>query len=268
MKILILGDVVGLPGRKALKKHFLKIIKDNKIDFSIINGENAADDGKGITKEIAEEFFSLGIDVITSGNHIWDKVEIIKYIENEERLLRPANLAAGSPGKGYGIYFSKNRNYKVGVINLMGNVFMRKTDDVFNTAKEIIKTIILKKNVDFSIVDFHGEITSEKMAIGHFFDGLSTCVVGTHTHIPTADTRILEKGTAYQTDIGMCGDYNSVIGMNKENSLKKFFKDKSAVQHFPSAGEGSLSGVIVVADKETGLAKNVSRIIIGGSLKN
>ena len=268
MKILILGDVVGPPGRDALKKHFLKIIKDNKIDFSIINGENAADDGKGITKEIAEEFFSLGIDVITSGNHIWDKVETIKYIENEKRLLRPANLAAGSPGKGYGIYFSKDRNYKIGVINLMGNVFMRKTDDVFNTAKEIIKTIILKKNVDFSIVDFHGEITSEKMAIGHFFDGLSTCVVGTHTHIPTADTRILDKGTAYQTDIGMCGDYNSVIGMNKENSLKKFFKDKSAVQHFPSAGEGSLSGVIVVADKETGLAKNVSRIIIGGSLKN
>ena len=268
MKILILGDVVGLPGRNALKKHFLKIIKDNKIDFSIINGENAADDGKGITKEIAEEFFSLGIDVITSGNHIWDKVEIIKYIENEERLLRPANLAAGSPGKGYGIYLSKDRNYKIGVINLMGNVFMKKTDDVFNTAKEIIKTIILKKNVDFSIVDFHGEITSEKMAIGHFFDGLSTCVVGTHTHIPTADTRILEKGTAYQTDIGMCGDYNSVIGMNKENSLKKFFKDKSATQHFPSVGEGSLSGIIVVADKETGLAKNVSRIIIGGSLKN
>ena len=268
MKILILGDVVGPPGRNALKKHFLKIIKDNKIDFSIINGENAADDGKGITKEIAEEFFSLGIDVITSGNHIWDKVETIKYIENEKRLLRPANLAAGSPGKGYGIYFSKDRNYKIGVINLMGNVFMKKTDDVFNTAKEIIKTIILKKNVDFSIVDFHGEITSEKMAIGHFFDGLSTCVVGTHTHIPTADTRILEKGTAYQTDIGMCGDYNSVIGMNKENSLKKFFKDKSATQHFPSVGEGSLSGIIVVADKETGLAKNVSRIIIGGSLKN
>ena len=268
MKILVLGDVMGPPGRNALKKHLLKIIKDNKIDFSVINGENAANDGKGITKEIAEEFFSLGIDVITSGNHIWDKVETIKYIENEKRLLRPANLAAGSPGKGYGIYFSKVGNYKVGVINLMGNVFMRKTDDVFNAAKEIIKTIILKKNVDFSIVDFHGEITSEKMAIGHFFDGLTTCVVGTHTHVPTADTRILEKGTAYQTDIGMCGDYNSVIGMNKENSLKKFFKDKSAIQHFPSEGEGSLSGIIVEADKETGLAKNVSRIIIGGSLKN
>ena len=124
----------------------------------------------------------------------------------------------------------------------------------------------MKKNVDFLVVDFHGEITSEKMAIGHYFDGLSTCVVGTHTHVPTADTRILEKGTAYQTDIGMCGDYNSVIGMNKENSLKRFFKDKSAVKHFPSDGVGTLSGVVVEADITTGLAKKVYRLIEGGSL--
>ena len=148
----------------------------------------------------------------------------------------------------------------------MGNVFMRKTDDVFKKAKDICKKIILKKNVDFLVVDFHGEITSEKMAIGYFFDGLSTCVVGTHTHVPTADTRILEKGTAYQTDIGMCGDYNSVIGMNKENSIKKFFKDKSFIKNFPSQGEGTISGIIVEADKETGLAKKVSRLILGGSL--
>ena len=144
---------------------------------------------------------------------------------------------------------------------------MRKTDDVFKTAKEISEKIILK-NVNFSIVDFHGEITSEKMAIGHFFDGSSTCVVGTHTHIPTADTRILEKGTAYQTDIGMCGDYNSVIGMNKENSIKRFFKDKNATAHFPAKGEGTLSGIIVDADESTGLAKKVSRLIVGGSLVN
>ena len=148
----------------------------------------------------------------------------------------------------------------------MGNVFMRKTDNVFEAAKNISKKIVLKKNVDFSIVDFHGEITSEKMAIGHFFDGVSTCVVGTHTHVPTADTRILEKGTAYQTDIGMCGDYNSVIGMNKENSLKKFFKENDAVNHFPSVGEGTLSGVIIEADEITGLAKNITRIITGGVL--
>ena len=182
-------------------------------------------------------------------------------------MLRPANLVEGSPGRGFGIYQSKDNNFKIGVINLMGNVFMRKTDDVFLTAKNICKEIILKKNVDFSVIDFHGEITSEKMAIGHFFDGMSTCVVGTHTHVPTADTRILEKGTAYQTDIGMCGDYNSVIGMNKDNSIKRFFKDKDAVKHFPSEGTGSLSGIIVEANIETGLAKKVSRLIIGGSLE-
>ena len=232
-----------------------------------MNGENAADDGKGITKNIAEEFFSQGIDVITSGNHIWDKDETLNFIEKENRLLRPANLAEGSPGKGFGIFNSKNNRFKIGVINLMGNVYMRKTDDVFKVAQELSKKIVLGDNVDFSVVDFHGEITSEKMAIGHFFDGISTCVVGTHTHVPTADTRVLERGTAYQTDIGMCGDYNSVIGMNKENSLKRFFKDKNAVKHYPSEGEGTLSGVIVEANEQTGLANNVSRVIIGGSLK-
>ena len=268
MKILVLGDVMGSSGRTALKKNYSKIVKEYEIDFSVINGENSADDGKGITKKIADELFSLGIDVITSGNHIWDKEETTKFIEKETRLLRPANLIKGSPGRGFGIYFSKNKKYKIGVINLMGNVFMKKTEDVFLTAKEISEKIILKKNVDFSIVDFHGEITSEKMAIGHFFDGNSTCVVGTHTHVPTADTRILEKGTAYQTDIGMCGDYNSVIGMNKENSLKKFFKDKNATKHFPSEGIGTLSGIVVDANEETGLAEKVFRLIIGGSLEN
>ena len=267
MKILVLGDIMGSSGREALKKNFSKIVEENKIDFSIINGENAADDGKGITKEIAEEVFSLGVDVITSGNHIWDKAEIISYLEKERRLLRPANLAEGSPGKGYEIYLSKDKRYKVGVVNLMGNVFMRKTEDVFKTSKDICKKIVLKKNVDFLVIDFHGEITSEKMAIGHFFDGNSTCVVGTHTHVPTADTRILDKGTAYQTDIGMCGDYNSVIGMNKENSLKRFFKDKDAEKHFPANGEGTLSGIIIDADNNTGLAKKVFRIIKGGSLE-
>ncbi len=268
MKILVLGDVMGPSGRNALKKNLSEIIKNNKIDFSIINGENAADDGKGITQEIAEEFFSLGIDVITSGNHIWDKEETTKYIDKENRLLRPANLADGSPGKGFEVYFSKDRKYKIGVINLMGNVFMRKTEDVFKVAQKIKNKLILKKNVDFLVIDFHGEITSEKMAIGHFFDGYSTCVVGTHTHVPTADTRILNKGTAYQTDIGMCGDYNSVIGMNKENSIKKFLKSKDAIKHFPSIGEGTLSGVIIEANEETGLADKVFRIIVGGTLKN
>ena len=266
MNLLILGDVMGASGRNALKNKLPKIIAENKIDFVIVNGENAADDGRGITQLIAEEFFLKGVDVITSGNHIWDKQETTEYIDKENRLLRPANLAEGSPGKGYEIYTSKNKKYKIGVINLMGNVFMRKTEDVFQTAKNIRKKLVLKKDVDFLVVDFHGEITSEKMAIGHFFDGLSTCVVGTHTHVPTADTRILEKGTAYQTDIGMCGDYNSVIGMNKENSIKKFLKDRNAIKHFPAEGEGTLSGMIVETDVESGLAKKVTRLIDGGSL--
>jgi 2',3'-cyclic-nucleotide 2'-phosphodiesterase len=268
MNLLILGDVMGASGRDVLKNKLPEIILKNKIDFVVVNGENAADDGRGITQLIAEEFFLKGVDVITSGNHIWDKQETTNYIDQENRLLRPANFAEGSPGKGYEIYISKNKKYKIGVINFMGNVFMRKTDNVFQTAKNISKKLVLKKDVDFLIVDFHGEITSEKMAMGHFFDGLSTCVVGTHTHIPTADTRILDRGTAYQTDIGMCGDYNSVIGMNKENSIKKFLKDKNAVNHFPAEGAGTLSGIIVEADLKTGLAKKVTRLIDGGSLIN
>ena len=268
MNLLILGDVMGASGRDAIKNKLPKIITNNKIDFVVANGENAADDGRGITPQIAEEFFLKGIDVITSGNHIWDKQETTDFIEKENRLLRPANLVEGSPGKGYEIYNSKNKKYKIGVINLMGNIFMRKTNDVFQSAKNIIQKLVLKKNVDFLIVDFHGEITSEKMAIGHFFDGLTTCVVGTHTHVPTADTRILEKGTAYQTDIGMCGEYNSVIGMNKENSIKRFFKDKTAIKHIPAEGEGTLSGIIVETNIETGLAKKVTRLIDGGSLAN
>ena len=267
MKILILGDVMGPSGREAVKKNLSKVIEQNNISFAIINGENAADDGKGITKEIAEEFFSQGIDVITSGNHIWDKEETSKFIEKEERLLRPANLAEGSPGKGFGIFLSKDKKYKIAVINLMGNVFMKKSEDVFGAAKKLIKKIKLKQDADFIIVDMHGEITSEKMAMGHYLDGKVTGVVGTHTHIPTSDSKILDKGTAYQTDLGMCGDYNSVIGMNKENSLKRFLKDQSAKQHYPSEGKASICGVIVDADEKTGLAKNIQQIILGGVLQ-
>jgi 2',3'-cyclic-nucleotide 2'-phosphodiesterase len=268
MKILILGDVVGNSGRQSIKKKLKDIIKDKKINFTVINGENAAIDGRGITKEIANEFFDLGVDVITSGNHIWDKNETIEFISKEPRLLRPANLADGSPGNGYGIFKVKNTNLKVAVINLMGNVFMRKTDDVFQTATKLQNKIKLKDKSDFIIVDFHGEITSEKMAIGHLFDGKATAVIGTHTHVPTADTRVLSMGTAYQTDIGMCGDYDSVIGMDKNNSVLKFLKDKKATYHFPATGEGTLSGIIIEADKETGLALNVERFLSGGALKN
>ena len=267
MKILILGDVMGAPGRNVIKNKLSQIISENKIDFTVLNGENSADDGKGITNFIAKDFFLQGVDVITSGNHIWNKKETIDYINSEKRLLRPANLAEGSPGNGFGIFQSKNKKFRVGVVNLMGNVFMRKANNVFDVCKKIEEKIILKKNVDFIVVDFHAEVTSEKTAMGHFLDGKATCVVGTHTHIPTADTRILDKGTAYQTDIGMCGNYNSVIGMNKENSLKRFLNDKNAKDHFPAEGEATISGVIVEGDEKTGLAKNITQIMLGKNLK-
>ena len=267
MNILILGDVVGLPGRNALEKNLTKIILEKKIDFTIVNGENAADDGRGITNKIANSFFNNGVDVITSGNHIWDKKETPDFISNEKRLLRPANLPEGSPGNGYGIYSDRNNSFKVTVINLMGNVFMKKNEDAFQIASRLQNKIQLKKNCDFLVVDFHGEITSEKNAIGHFYDGRATAVVGTHTHVPTADCRILNNGTAFQTDLGMCGDYDSVIGMDKINSVMKFLNDKKAVKHFPAIGEATLSGIIVNANKETGLANKVERLIYGGVLK-
>ena len=267
MNILILGDIMGSSGRKALKSNLIDIIKKNNIDFTVVNGENAADSGKGINKKIVEELLDLGVDVITSGNHIWDQQGTTELVSQEERLLRPLNLAEGSPGNGYGIYQSKNKKFKIAVINLMGNVFMKKTEDVFSAAKKIQEKIKLKKNSDFIIVDFHGETTSEKMAMAHYFDGKATALVGTHTHIPTADTRILDNGTAYQTDIGMCGDYNSVIGMNKENSIMKFLKDKNAQSHFPAEGESTISGIIVKANSSNGLAEQVERFMLGGVLK-
>ena len=257
---------MGKSGREVLKKNLNNLIEQNKVDFVVANGENAADDGRGITQNIANELLSTGIDVITTGNHVWDKKEIIELTEKNNNVLRPANFVEGSPGKGFGIYFSKNHKYKIGVINLIGNVFMRKSDDAFKVANDLKNKIKLKKDVDFLIIDFHGEITSEKTAIGHFFDGASTAVVGTHTHIPTADTRILKNGTAYQTDIGMCGDYDSVIGMNKENSIKRFLKDKNAINNFPANGEASLSGILIEANLNNGLAQKVRRIIKGGSL--
>jgi len=267
MNILLLGDIVGPSGRRAINERLPKLIKQKKLDFVILNGENAADPGVGITKKNFDEFSLAGADVITTGNHVWDQSEAMDFINTEKRLLRPENLEKGSPGKGFGIFTSKNKR-KVAVINLMGNIFMKKCDNVFEAAKKFIQTIQLKRDADFIIVDLHGEITSEKLAMGYFFDGKATMVAGTHTHVPTSDYRILEKGTAYITDVGMCGDYNSVIGMNKDNSLKKFLKDPSATKHYPALGEATISGLMVNADNETGLAKKVEPIIIGNTLEN
>jgi len=266
MRILFLGDIVGKTGCIAVTNNLQDQIKKRKIDFVIANGENAADQGVGITEKITNDLLHAGVDVITTGNHVWDQKEIANFIDNENRLLRPINLFSPSPGKGFQIFNSRN-GFKIGVLNLMGNIFIKKCEDVFKTSEDFIKKNILKKDYDFLVIDFHGEITSEKMAIGHFFDGKATLVVGTHTHVPTYDARVLDKGTAYQTDAGMCGDYNSVIGMDKNNSLDKFLK-KESKKHFPSSGEATLSGVIVEADVETGLAKNIEYFIYGGVLKN
>ena len=265
MRIFFLGDIVGRSGRLAVVANLKDILEKKKIDFVIVNGENAADQGVGITEEISNDLFNSGVDVITTGNHVWDQKETANHIEREKRLLRPENISSNSPGKGFGIYESR-RGFKVGVLNLMGNVFMKKCDDVFKTAEIFKNKYKLKEDYDFLVVDFHGEITSEKMAMGHFFDGKATLVVGTHTHVPTNDVRILINGTAYQTDAGMCGDYDSVIGMNKDNSINRFLK-KDSVKHFPANGEATLSGVIVDCNKETGLANKVDSYIFGGQLK-
>tara|TARA_B100001146_G_scaffold7479_1_gene6308 strand:+ start:14 stop:814 length:801 start_codon:yes stop_codon:yes gene_type:complete len=264
MKIFFLGDIVGKSGRLTVIKNLKDILEKKKIDFVIVNGENAADQGVGITEEISNDLFNSGVDVITTGNHVWDQKETIDYIERETRLLRPENLSSNTPGKGFGIYESKN-GFKVGVLNLMGNVFMKKCDDVFETATIFKNKYKLKEDYDFLIVDFHGEITSEKMAIGHFFDGKATLVVGTHTHVPTNDVRVLTNGTAYQTDAGMCGDYDSVIGMNKANSLNRFLK-KESTKHFPAEGDATLSGLIVECNVSNGLAYKVEPFIHGGAL--
>ena len=266
MRVLFLGDVVGVSGCSKLMSSLLNEIESKKIDFVIVNGENAAAQGVGLTKEICNDFFNCGVNVITTGNHVWDQKAIMEFIDKEDRLLRPKNLFEPAPGKGFNIYITKD-NFKIGVLNLMGNVFMKKCEDVFEISEKFLKKFELKKDYDFLVVDFHGEITSEKNAIGHYFDGKASLVIGTHTHIPTNDARILTGGTGYQTDAGMCGDYNSVIGMNADNSVNRFLK-KNSVKHFPAIGDATLCGVIVECNINTGLATNIESYVFGAQLNN
>ena len=266
MKLLFLGDVVGISGCSKLMNTLLHEIKSKEINFVIVNGENAARQGVGLTKEICNDFFNCGVDVITTGNHVWDQKEIMEFIDKEDRLLRPHNSFEPAPGKGFNIYTTKE-NIKIGVLNLMGNIYMKKCDNVFESASKFLDKYKLKKDYDLLVVDFHGEITSEKNAMGHFFDGEATLVVGTHTHIPTNDAKILPSGTGYQTDAGMCGDYDSVIGMNKEISLNNFLK-KKYLKNSPATNEATLCGVIVECNIENGLALNIESYINGGQLSN
>ena len=264
MKILFLGDVMGRSGRHSLRDHLPQAITDNNIDFVIANGENAAG-GFGITESICDELYSYGVNVITTGNHLWDQKEITNYIDKDQNLLKPYNFAEGSPGLGFNIYELDNKE-KIAVINIMGNLFMRSCDNAFFKIEEVLQKIDVK-DLSFIFVDFHAEASSEKMAMGHHLDGRVTAVVGTHTHVPTADATIMEHGTAYQTDAGMCGDYDSVIGTKKEEFVRKFATQDTERKRVPPAdGIGTLCGVIIESQDGNFLAKNIQSIRIGGKI--
>ncbi len=265
MRILFCGDIVGRSGRDAVKDHIPRACQDLSIDFVIVNAENAAH-GFGITKGICQDLYKIGVDVITTGNHIWDQKEIISYIDQDKRLLRPINYPATTPGRGYTMV--PNRKGKdVLVINAQGRLFMETLDDPFPAIDALLKKYPLgSSSMGAIILDFHGEATSEKMAMGHFCDGRVSLVVGTHTHIPTADAHILPHGTAYQTDAGMCGDYNSVVGMDKTVPLLKFIRKMPTDRMQPGQGPGTLCGVVVETDDATGLAKSIHPIRAGAHL--
>ena len=255
MNILLIGDVVGRPGRELVRKGLRALIDVHGLDFVIANAENAAA-GFGVTKDIGDALLESGVDVMTSGNHIWDKKEVIDYIKTERRLLRPANYPAGVPGRGSSVVEAGDGR-AVGVINVMGRVFMLPIDDPFAVVLREIENIRHRTRV--IIVDFHAEATSEKIAMGWHLDGRVTAIIGTHTHVQTADERILPKGTAYLTDMGMTGPHDSIIGMEVGPSLARFLNGMPS-KFEPATGNARLNGVIIEADERTGLARRVVRI--------
>ena len=263
MNILFLGDIVGKPGRDALYAQLPRLRQSLKLDLVIANGENAAG-GFGITRAIAEEFFSIGVDVISTGNHWADQKEIFTYIDTEDRILRPANYPKGTPGRGANLYQTPAGS--VLVINAMGRVFMDALDDPFAAVDRELNACPLGEGADAIVVDMHAEATSEKMAMGHFCDGRASFVVGTHQHVPTADAQILPGGTAYQTDAGACADYDSVIGMEKAEPLQRFTRKISSQRFAPATGPATLCGVFVVTGAK-GLATRIEPVRIGGRLK-
>ena len=235
------GDVLGKSGRRAILDNIESLRVQLKTDFIIVNGENAAH-GFGITEKICKSFYEVGVDVITTGNHVWDQRELMNYIDSDPKLLRPMNYPRGTPGAGYGI-FETVTGKTILVMNLMGRLFMDSLDDPFQAVDSMLNKFILSKDVDAIFIDIHAETTSEKMAMGHYCDGRASVVVGTHTHVPTADAQVLMGGTAYQTDVGMCGDYNSVIGMRKESAIARFTKQVPTPRIEPMDGEATLCGV-------------------------
>ncbi len=264
MKLLFCGDVVGRSGRQVIEHYIPLLRKELALDFVIVNGENAAG-GIGITKKICEQFYESGVDVITSGNHIWDQREIINYIDQDNRLLRPLTYPQGTPGAAYGLY-TLSSGLKIFVVNIMGQLFMPKVEDPFRAIQNLLNEYKLKEHCDFIFIDFHGETTSEKAAFAYFVDGQVSAVVGTHTHVPTADHRLLPKGTAFLSDVGMCGDYQSVIGMRKDLSLQRFLTPINPPRLLPAEGEGTLCAVFLELDDASGLPITITPIRLGGAL--
>ncbi|KAB7740801.1 metallophosphoesterase [Parvibaculum sedimenti] len=264
MKLLFLGDIVGRAARDAIISDLPGLRADLDADFVVVNGENAAG-GFGITAQICEELFDAGVDVVTLGNHAWDQREALVHIERESRLIRPVNFPKGTPGRGAHL-FETAKGERVLVINAMGRVFMDALDDPFAAIERELDACPLGEVADAILVDFHGEATSEKMAMGHFCDGRASLVVGTHSHVPTADAQVLPGGTAYQTDAGMCGDYNSVIGMEKDEPLNRFLSKIPSGRFQPALGPATLCGVFVETDAR-GLASRIEPVRIGGRLK-
>ncbi len=264
MRILFIGDVMGRPGRTAVFARLPGLRAELGLDFVILNGENAAG-GFGITGKICEAFYEAGVDVITTGNHVWDQREIIGYIDGDPRLLRPLNYPRGAPGRGVGV-FEAGRGRKVLVAQVMCRLFMNPLDCPFASLDAALAPYPLGGSVAAAVVDIHGEATSEKMALGHYVDGRVSLAVGSHTHIPTADAQILPGGTAYQTDAGMCGDYDSVIGIDKAISVARFVRKMPTERMRPAEGEATVCGVFVETDDRTGLAARVAPVRLGGRL--
>ena len=264
MRVLYLGDIVGRAARQAVCKKLPRFRQRLDLHFVVINGENAAG-GFGITPEICDDLFAAGTDVIVTGNHVWDRREILPLFDREPRLLRPHNYPEATPGSGVGHYTAKGGRRAM-VVQVMGRLFMDPLDDPFAGVETILADIKLGRDADFILVDVHGEATSEKMALGHVLDGRVSAVIGTHTHVPTADVQILSGGTAYQSDIGMCGDYDSVIGMEKTEPIQRFTRKMSLGRFEPALGEPTLCGVYLETDDRTGLALRAVPVRHGGRL--
>jgi 2',3'-cyclic-nucleotide 2'-phosphodiesterase len=265
MRILFVGDVVGRTGRTVVTERLPGLIRNWKLDCVIINGENAAG-GFGITETIYKEFVEAGADAVTLGNHAWDQKEALVFIERAPRLVRPINYPTGTPGRGAALVEAKNGG-RVLVVNAMGRIFMDPLDDPFGAVDRELTACALGSGADAIVIDMHAETTSEKQAMGHFCDGRASIVVGTHTHAPTADLRILPAGTAFMSDVGMTGDYDSVIGMTKDEPLQRFLRRIPSSRFETASGPATLCGMAVETDPATGLAQRVSAVRLGGCIE-